>query len=199
MHAREPRGPRHGVYPPVGAAAVAGDGQRDVDHREARADQQHVRGAGVIAADDVQGPGLPRVGDEEGGGTQRRRCRHHQRVGEEGAPVDETDRNACSGTPHVGRPGSDVAHRRQVGRVADRSGQGVVEIGREAGPGQESARFHPGPELASGPADEVGRILGERAHARGRDVQEVVVVRRAVGDAPAPAPGRIHDGDIEGD
>ncbi len=192
VHLRQPA--VAGGRAPPGRDAVARVGQRedDVDHGQPGADQEHVGGSGAVAAYDVEGAARPRVGDEERGGgervgrpgTARRRQAggDHDGVGDDLAAGGGAQRDAGGGPPY---PDDLLADRRRpispkerVPGLLQRSRRGSAphcrrgakSYGEVLGVGVELLR------VPLAPGGEVARLLGQRGHAGGRHVEQVLLV-----------------------
>ena len=193
------------------AAAGRGQGEDDVDHGEAGADEQDVAGAGAVAAYDVEGAGRPRVrrrrtasrrsavrrpgvagGGQPGGDDDR--------IGGELVPVVELARwHRPRGPPHADGAGADVAQRGRGGGHVEGVGQGLVEVAARTADGARRRRARapcPGPggparrRSARGPAGSA--VMPAAGH-----VEEVLVVGGAEG-GPAPGSvGRVDEHDVD--
>ena len=143
-------------------------------------------------------PGRPRVGDEEGGLTQRLR---RPRVPDCGQPRGDDDGVGASTSCPSGRPpsGRRAVRRTPTARRARGAGDAVRRPSASASPGSRRGSGancrrgrRPRDPARSGSwrarQDRSGRVLGDRAHPRGRDVEQVLVV--GVPKAPRAPSGR---------
>ncbi len=193
---------------PVGAVAVVGEGEGDVDHGQPGADEQHVTQARAVAAYDVEGAGRPRVGDEERRRGQRRRRpgvsgrgqprRDDRGVGGDLGAVGGAQCDTGVGAAHPHHLLAHVAYADLAQRTAQCLLEGLVEVARPLPSRGEvvgiGARVG---VLTVAPGDEVAGVLGQRGHAGGRDVEQVLVVGRAEGDAACAVVGRVDQHDVD--
>ena len=199
--------PGDGVDPACGPARGPGQGEDDVHHGQAGADEQHVGRSGRVTAYDVEGAGSPGVGDEEGGVAQGGGS---PRAARRPLPRGQDDR---VGAMHLGvvgghqDPGPVAAHaggahpqvaqpERQLATVG--AVQGLVEVAGPLRTGSEDTRL--GQQLgvlAGPPGDEVPRLLGQRTHGAGRDVEQVLLVDGAERGAPGAVGRGIEQDDLE--
>ena len=209
MRLRQPPVPRDRVQHAVRPRGRAGQRERDVDHGEPGADEQHVGAARPVAAYDVERARRPGSGDEERAILQRLR-RPAWPTG--GSPVATTTASATrsrpssvsTATPVAVRrtpvaPGADVPQRRPAAGGRDGLGQRLVEVERELAGGAAKAA---GPASTAGscravPRHEVPGVLGERAHARRRDVEQVCLVGGAERDATRPPVTGVEEHHLE--
>ena len=179
-----------GAVRPVGA-------DREVDHGQARAQHQHVADLG----DRLR----PRVGDQAGVGRELGRGppgagsaagREDDRAGLEPLAVGELDDEPVAGAADVGDLGV-APYEPGVAGELGRGGQQALDVAPERRARREVVRLELRVVVVAQPAEEVLGVAGERAHARGRDVEEVALVRRGVGLAAAGARRRVDQLDTE--
>ena len=160
---RERAGAGHGEHPAVLAPARAGEGEDDVDHGEAGADEQHVARADAVAAYDVEGARRPRVGDEERRTGERRRRPvvpggrepggDHARRRRAGRARRRAARVAPPGARRTPTArGADVAQRGRGGGQVERVGERLLQVARELPAGREGRPARPRPRAPAGPA-----------------------------------------------
>ena len=194
---REPAAAAHGVDR---AARAPARPMADVDHRQAGAHDEHVAAARTRSRRTTsRAPGAHGSGTKN---AERRRPSGAQACPAAGSPVATTTPSAATSLPssratehalrgagHAGRAAADVAQAHGSGARGQRLLEGLGQVAGElparrelVAAGSASSRLAHA-ERAAPPADEVAGLLGERAHAGGRHVEQVPLVGGAEGDA----------------
>jgi hypothetical protein len=192
----------HGVQ----GAARAGQGERDVDHGEAGADEQHVAVGRGQLVEPIESARRPGVGDEPVRGSQRvgrpgragreDARREHHRVRRQDAAVGEGEVHAAGHRAGVSDPLTSVLEGDGAG-PAQRLGQGVLQVAAVVGARDEVGGSGIGVAVRVQPLDEVTGVVRQRAHAAGRDVEEVPEVAGRVRDAATRLGPRVDQHEVQ--
>jgi hypothetical protein len=179
-----------GAVGPVGA-------DREVDHREARAQHEHVA--------DLGDPLCPRVGDETGVGGELRWCpagagttagRQHDGTCLELLAVGQLDDEPLARTGDVDDLRT-TADEPGVARELGRRGEQALDVAPERRAGREVVGLERRVVVVAQPPQEVLGVARERAHPGRRHVEEVAVIGRGVGLAATRGRGRVDELDAE--
>ena len=174
--------PRDRCHAHVGAALR--DGERDVDHREPGADEQHARHVRRQALHPAQVPGV--IHDLGGAGERPRDRRVAEReqhaIGLDHSAVGEPDARARMGHVDGRGAGADLVERQPARAPPPRGLEPVGEVVAVPGTRQEVAAGH---QRIAGAreGEEIIRPLGKRGHPLGRHVEPPIIGAGAVGEA----------------
>jgi hypothetical protein len=160
------------------------EGHDDVHRRQAGADESHGATGGQV----LQCARLPGVAHGTAGlRRQRLRARRvpegeDDRVGPQSAAVGEFEPHSIGAGHDSGNPSPDGGERRAAPRLLDLMVEAPLQVLAVEAAGQERTGVRLRAARA-GPVDEVARVVGVGAHAGRRDVEEMGVAGRVVGDA----------------
>ena len=168
---------------------------RDVDHRQAGADEQQVAVGELVAPGVEQPTGRGQlVGCPVGAGL--RAGREHHGAGDDRAALVEADDQAVTAPVDPDHAGL-AAYEAGVGGVLGGRAQQALDVVAVDPAGHEVLRLGLRVVVLADPAVEVLGVARERAHAAGRDVEEVPVVGGRVRRAASGARGGVDELDAE--